>query len=82
MICTVPLHVCAFYSLWLLWKLDHHTSFGAADKPRGIHWVWECIYSQHEAGTRQTGAVGLGEEQETVLYPTSKLTAGCVAFDP
>lgn len=36
MICTVPLHVCAFYSLRLLWKLDHHTSFGAADKPRGL----------------------------------------------
>lgn len=52
----------------------YHASFGEADKPYGVHWVWEEVYYQCETGT-----AGLGEREETVLYPTTKFMVECVA---
>lgn len=40
--------------------LGHRNSFGGADKPHGVHQVWEHVYCQCKAGTRQMETEGLG----------------------
>lgn len=47
---------------------------GKLINPMVSHWVWEEVYYQCETGT-----AGLGEREETVLYPTAKFMVECVA---
>lgn len=70
----MPWLVCVFGAPVEKGRRPGHASFGGADKPYGVHWVWEEIYYQCETGT-----TGLGEREETVLYPTTKFMVECVA---
>lgn len=75
MICTMPL----LYVCFILWGFSRAVSWiitlvlGQLINPVCPLGLGMCLFPAW--GRDQTGTVGLGEEEETVLYPTSKFTA-------